>query len=99
VRLDEATRWSAKPCKSSRRTARTSTSLGWVYYRQNRLEEAPIIAARVAQIGKDPTVHDHLGDVYSSRQVREAIGAVAKSMKEYEANMRRRDVTLVKWPR
>lgn len=41
-------------------------SMGWVYYRQGRLEAARSELERAVRLsGGDPTVHEHLGDVYN----------------------------------
>jgi tetratricopeptide (TPR) repeat protein len=62
--------------------------MGWVYYRQNRLAEAADYLQRALQkILKDPTVHDHLGDVYFKQgKIREAVAQWQNSLKEYEAS-------------
>ncbi len=40
-------------------------SLGWVYYKQNKLDDAEQQLSKSVQLmSKDPTIHDHLGDVY-----------------------------------
>jgi cytochrome c-type biogenesis protein CcmH/NrfG len=40
-------------------------SLGWVHYRQNRLDQAADeLRHALDRIKKDPTVHDHLAEVY-----------------------------------
>lgn len=40
-------------------------SLGWIYYRQDKLELAERYLLRsLEQFGRDPVVHTHLGDVY-----------------------------------
>jgi predicted negative regulator of RcsB-dependent stress response len=40
----------------------------------------------VEKVGKDPTVHDHLGDVYSKLgKTKEAIAQWQLSIKEYQA--------------
>jgi predicted Zn-dependent protease len=40
-------------------------SLGWVYYRQDKLQLAERYLTRsLEQFGRDPVVHTHLGDVY-----------------------------------
>ncbi|HEY3743525.1 MAG TPA: tetratricopeptide repeat protein [Bryobacteraceae bacterium] len=62
-------------------------SLGWVYYRMNRLQEAEdtLRTALDKMMAKDPTVHDHLGDVYMKEgKLREAIQQWEGSIHEYE---------------
>ncbi len=40
-------------------------SLGWAYFKLNRLDEAEIYLKKALdRVRKDPTIHEHLGDVY-----------------------------------
>ena len=40
-------------------------SLGWVYFRLGKYDQAEEQLVKASQrIGTDPTVHDHLGDLY-----------------------------------
>lgn len=40
-------------------------SLGWVYYKKGRYEEAvPVLEKAVSLLPYDPTINDHLGDAY-----------------------------------
>jgi len=63
-------------------------SLGWVYYRLNRLDEAVQQLTRSLQImSKDPTIHDHLGDVYFKQgKLKDAIAQWQSSLKEWSAS-------------
>jgi predicted Zn-dependent protease len=63
--------------------------MGWVYYRLNKLQEAENLLVQALQrIGKDPTVHDHLGDIYFKQgKTRDAIMQWQASMQEYEAGL------------
>jgi tetratricopeptide (TPR) repeat protein len=63
-------------------------SLGWVYYRLNRLDEAERHLTRSLQLmSKDPTIHDHLGDVYFKEgKLKEAISQWQSSLKEWNAS-------------
>jgi Flp pilus assembly protein TadD len=67
-------------------------SLGWVLFREGRLEEACTWlekATALARGADDPTVWDHLGDVYFRLQKRaEARSAWQKSLLLYEAEKR-----------
>lgn len=38
-------------------------SLGWLYYRQGKYEEAKILITEAAKMTSDPVVYDHLGDI------------------------------------
>ncbi len=61
-------------------------SLGWVYYRLNDLDNAERYLERaIEKFSKDPTVHDHLGDVYAKKgRLKEAISQWQKSLAEWE---------------
>jgi tetratricopeptide (TPR) repeat protein len=63
-------------------------SLGWVLYRLNRLDEAAEQLLRSLERGsRDPTVHDHLGDVYSSQnKLKDAISQWDKALREWHSN-------------
>ncbi|HTU46558.1 MAG TPA: tetratricopeptide repeat protein [Bryobacteraceae bacterium] len=63
-------------------------SLGWVYYRLNRLDEAVQQLTRSLQImSKDPTIHDHLGDVYFKQgKLKDAIAQWQSSLKEWSVS-------------
>ena len=40
-------------------------SLGWAYFKLDRMEEAESYLKKAAdRVRKDPTVHDHLGDLF-----------------------------------
>ena len=40
-------------------------SLGWVYFKLDRIEEAELYLVRALdRVRRDPTIHDHLGDLY-----------------------------------
>ncbi len=40
-------------------------SLGWVYFKLDRMEEAELYLVRALdRVRRDPTIHDHLGDLY-----------------------------------
>ncbi|MGA2147063.1 MAG: tetratricopeptide repeat protein [Bryobacteraceae bacterium] len=60
-------------------------SMAWVYYRQGKLAEAEDLLKRALNRMKDPTVHDHLGDVYSKLgKTREAIAQWQASLREFQ---------------
>lgn len=63
-------------------------SLGWAYYRLNKLDEAADYLRRSLQRGtKDPTVHDHLGDVLLSQgNVKDAINHWEIAVAEWRNN-------------
>ena len=73
--LDEALQLILKALDLEPGNGAYEDSLGWVYYRQNRLDQAADeLRLAVNKVGSDPTVHDHLGDVYFKQgKIREAI--------------------------
>lgn len=62
-------------------------SLGWVYYRQDKLDEAERQLTHSVQLmGKDPTIHDHLGDVYFKQgKTKQAIEQWQSSLQEWHS--------------
>jgi len=54
----------SKAVKSSPQTARTSTAWLGLLPPDTGWKKPPIICSARRQNRKDPTVHDHLGDVY-----------------------------------
>lgn len=63
-------------------------SLGWAYYRLNKLDEAADYLRKSLQRGtKDPTVHDHLGDVYLGQgNLKDAISHWEIALREWRGN-------------
>jgi tetratricopeptide (TPR) repeat protein len=63
-------------------------SLGWVYFRQNKLDDAEAqLAHSIRLSSKDPTIHDHLGDVlFKKGKLKDAIAQWQSSLKEWDAS-------------
>ena len=60
-------------------------SLGWVYFRQGKLDDARGLLERALDRMPDPTVHDHLGDVYLKLgKTKEAIAQWQDSLREFQ---------------
>jgi tetratricopeptide (TPR) repeat protein len=61
-------------------------SLGWAYFRLNKLEEAESYLKRALErVPRDPTIHDHLADVYLKQgKLKDAIRAWERALKEWE---------------
>ncbi|MEJ7607210.1 MAG: tetratricopeptide repeat protein [Bryobacteraceae bacterium] len=61
-------------------------SLGWVYFRLGDLEKAEENLRRAIQyFSKDPTVHDHLGDVlFKQGKLKDSIAEWEKSLVEWQ---------------
>jgi len=60
-------------------------SLGWVYFRQGKLDDARGLLERALDRVQDATVHDHLGDVYLKLgKTKEAIAQWQDSLREFK---------------
>jgi tetratricopeptide (TPR) repeat protein len=87
MRLDEASTLIRKALNLDPDNGAYLDSLGWVYYRQGKLPEAEGVLVRALErLDSDPTVHEHLGDVYSKQgKTREAIAQWQAALKGYQA--------------
>ena len=87
ARLNEALDLITKALKKEPANGAYLDSLGWVFYRMNRMQEAEDTLKRALdKIGKDPTVHDHLADVYMKQgKLKEAIQQWDAAIHEWEA--------------
>jgi len=64
IRLDEATSLIKRAVAEESTNGAYLDSLGWAYYRQNRLAEAEeYLHKAVDRAGHDPTILDHYGDI------------------------------------
>jgi tetratricopeptide (TPR) repeat protein len=90
VRLDEAQKLITRALELDPENGAYLDSLGWVYYRENRLDDAEHALVRALSksgVGQDPTVHDHLGDVYLKLgKTKDAITQWQASVKEAETD-------------
>jgi predicted Zn-dependent protease len=84
--LDEAYKMIQKAVDLEPNSGAYLDSLGWVYFRQGKLEDAERILVRAVDLtGQDPTVHDHLGDVYMKLgKTQDAIAQWNASMKGFK---------------
>jgi tetratricopeptide (TPR) repeat protein len=65
VRLEEATSLIQQAVQQDPNNGAYLDSLGWAYYKQNKLAEAKqYLQKAVDREGQDPTILSHLGDVY-----------------------------------
>jgi tetratricopeptide (TPR) repeat protein len=65
-RLDEAEELVQRALKEEPFNGGYLDSLGWIYYKQNKLGEAETLLRKaVEREGHDPAIHSHLGDVYA----------------------------------
>ena len=90
IRLDEAQKLISRALELDPDNGAYLDSLGWLYYRQNKLEDAEHALVRALSksgVGEDPTVHDHLGDVYLKLgKTKDAITQWQASVKEAETD-------------
>jgi Tfp pilus assembly protein PilF len=79
VRLDEAVAMVERALEEEPNNGAFLDSLGWAYFKQNRLDLAEQYLRRAAErTGGDPTIYDHLGDLYLK------IGRVNQAAAEWE---------------
>lgn len=86
VRLQEAHQLVSKALEADPNNGAYLDSLGWVYYKMDKLPEAERnLRLAMERYSKDPTVHDHLGDVlFKEGKIKEAIAQWQASIKEWD---------------
>ena len=86
MRVEEATQMIKKALDADPENGAYLDSLGWAYFQQGKFTEAETLLVRALdQIGEDPTVHDHLADVYMKLgKTKEAISQWQASLKEFQ---------------
>jgi tetratricopeptide (TPR) repeat protein len=83
VRLDEASQLVKKALELQPESGAFLDSMGWVYYRQGKYSDAQGMIERALEKQPDPTVYDHLGDVFAKMgRTRDAITQWQASVKE-----------------
>jgi tetratricopeptide (TPR) repeat protein len=86
IRMDEAFQMVKKANDLAPEQPAYMDSLGWVYYRQGKLDQAEELLVRALGQTKDPTMRDHLGDIYFKEgKTREAVSQWQAAVKEYNA--------------
>lgn len=81
-RLDEASSLVNRALKEEPYNGAYLDSLGWVYYKQNKLNDAESTLRQALQRDShDPTIHSHLGDVYAK------LGRTDKAAAEWEKSL------------
>jgi len=87
VRLEEAREMISKAVAHEPNSGAYLDSLGWVYFRLNKLPEAEDkLREALRYMSRDPTVHDHLAEVYFREgKIRDAIAQWQSSLREYQA--------------
>ena len=86
IRLQESLDYISKAVEKDPENGAYIDSLGWVYFRLGRLDEAETNLRRAVQkTPHDPTVHDHLAEALMRQgKVREAMAQWQISLKEWE---------------
>ncbi|HEX5226429.1 MAG TPA: tetratricopeptide repeat protein [Bryobacteraceae bacterium] len=87
VRLEEAREMISKAVAREPNSGAYLDSMGWVLFRLNKLPEAEDkLREALRYMSRDPTVHDHLAEVYFREgKIREAIAQWQSSLREYQA--------------
>jgi tetratricopeptide (TPR) repeat protein len=87
MRLEEARDLVTKAVAHEPNSGAYLDSLGWVYFRMNKLPEAEDkLREALRYMSRDPTVHDHLAEVYFKEgKIREAIAQWQSSVREYQS--------------
>jgi tetratricopeptide (TPR) repeat protein len=87
IRLEEARDLVSKAVAREPNSGAYLDSLGWVYFRLNKLPEAEDkLREALRYMSRDPTVHDHLAEVYFKEgKIREAIAQWQSSVREYQS--------------
>jgi tetratricopeptide (TPR) repeat protein len=87
LKVDEATGMIQKALEIDPDNGAYLDSLGWAFYQQGKLNEAETLLVKALdKIGQDPTVHDHLADVYLKLgKTKEAISQWQASIKDFQS--------------
>jgi tetratricopeptide (TPR) repeat protein len=87
MKVDEATKMIQKALEIDPENGAYLDSLGWALYQQGKLNEAETMLVRALdRIGQDPTVHDHLADVYLKLgKTKDAISQWQASLKDFQS--------------
>jgi len=87
LRLEEAEKLIAKALEIAPNNGAYLDSLGWVSFRMGKLDEAETLlrqALSLGRVSRDPTVHDHLGDVcFQKGRLKDAISQWEFSLREF----------------
>ena len=88
-RLDEASGLVQRALKEEPFNGAYLDSLGWIYYKQNKFDEAmATLRKALERDSHDPTIHSHLGDVYTKLGRNEqAASEWEKSLSEWRRSL------------
>lgn len=82
VRLEEAQQMITQALDVDPGNGAYLDSLGWVHFRLNKLDQAAgELQEAMSKSGNDPTVHDHLGEVYFKQ------GKIKEAIQQWEASV------------
>jgi tetratricopeptide (TPR) repeat protein len=85
VKLEEASQLVKKALDMQPDNGAFLDSMGWVFYRQGKYAEAQGLIERALEHQPDPTVYDHLGDIFAKLgRTKDAIVQWQASLKEAE---------------
>jgi len=86
IRLDEAVELVQRALEEDPYNGAYLDSLGWAFFKQNRLAEAESYLRRAMERSRhDPTIHEHLGDVLlKAGHVEQAATAWEKALAEWQ---------------
>jgi len=89
VRLDEAVTMIKQAVTFDPQNGAYLDSLAWAYYKQGQYELAEDFARKaVARMGTDPTVLDHLGEIYAKTgKLQQAVSEWQKSLAQYATSL------------
>ncbi len=88
VRLDEALKDIQKAVDLDPTNGAYLDSLGWTYYKMKKYDMAEMYLLKALEkMPKDPTIHDHMGDIYlATNQLKLATSEYEKSLNYYHQN-------------
>lgn len=88
IHLDKALEYIKRAIELKPENAFIQDSLGWVYYRLGRIEEAREALEYALELSdNDPTIYDHLGDVYLELgRTEDALEAYRKGLSLFEGD-------------
>ena len=78
IRLQEAREYIVRALEVDPYNGAYLDSLGWVYFKLNQLDLAETNLKKAAELTDDPTIYDHLGDLYIE------LGQYQKARQYYE---------------
>jgi tetratricopeptide (TPR) repeat protein len=89
IRLDEARDFIQRALDQDPYNGAYLDSLGWTYYKQNKLDEAELTLRKaVERESHDPTIRQHLGDVLAKQgRMESAVAEWEKSLAEWRRSL------------